>query len=92
MTGKCILTPEYICLTPVEFQLYSGCASADWKSAVKIFMPPDETEKVVSTKKSNLKSIKTLIDEGFLKLTNTESPATFVVNLSRLLMFEFENV
>jgi hypothetical protein len=60
-------------LTPVEFQIYSGCTSADWKTAVKIFMPDfNGDEKEFANKKSNLKSIKALIEENILTLSTSD--------------------
>ena len=59
-------------MTPVEFQIYSGCTSADWKTGIKIYMSDcGDEEKFISNKKSNLKSIKDLVEEKILKLSTS---------------------
>ena len=74
--GKCILSTENIWLTPVEFQLYSGCASADWKTAIRMIVPNrDDHEKSnkTLTKKCDFITLKTLIEEENLTLGNALS-------------------
>jgi len=62
---------EGVWLTPVEFQIYSGCASADWKAAVKIFVPDSGEDKMLSNKESNLISVKSLIEDKILTLSSS---------------------
>jgi len=88
VSGRCISTTEGAWLTPVEFQIYSGCTSADWKTAVKIHMPDcDEEEIVFSNKKSDFKSIKALIEEKVLTLSASNNE-----NYSKSFEVSFETV
>ena len=68
MTGKCIFTSDGLWLTPIEFKIYSGSGSADWKSVIHVFTSNEIEEKSLYKKKNKTKPIKTLIDEKILTL------------------------